>query len=64
VQKIEQLEQICHLLSIEGTLQRGFALVSKNGKPVASVQDILAGERVEIEFKDGMVQGKVEGLKN
>ena len=63
-QKIEQLEQICQLLSIEGTLQRGFALVSKNGKPVASAQDILAGEMLEIEFKDGVVKSKVEGLKN
>ena len=64
VQKIEQLEQICQLLSIEGTLQRGFALVSKNGKPVASAQDIVAGERLEIEFKDGRISSKVEGLKN
>jgi exonuclease VII large subunit len=51
-------------LSIEGTLQRGFALVSKNGKPVASAQDIIAGERLEIEFKDGIVYSKVEKKEN
>jgi exonuclease VII large subunit len=59
-QKIEQLEQICQLLSIEGTLQRGFALVFKNSKPVASAQEIIAGEKLEIEFKDGVVKGEVE----
>ena len=60
VQKIEQLEQICQLLSIEGTLQRGFALVSKNGKPVASAQEIMADESLEIKFRDGVIQSKVK----
>jgi exonuclease VII large subunit len=60
MQKIEQLEQICQLLSIEGTLQRGFALVSKNGRPVASAQEILAGEKLEIEFKDGVVKSEAK----
>jgi exodeoxyribonuclease VII large subunit len=58
VQKIEQLEQICQLLSIEGTLRRGFALVSRDGAPLAQAE-AQSGDLLEIQFKDGVIQSKV-----
>lgn len=57
-QKLEQLEQVCQLLSIEGTLQRGFALVSRDGKPIDSSSSLKKDEVVELQFKDGIVQSK------
>nr|WP_290936425.1 exodeoxyribonuclease VII large subunit [Haliscomenobacter sp.] len=58
-QKIEQMEQICQLLSIEGTLQRGFSITLREGKPLASANLIQPGDVLDIQFKDGTVRSKV-----
>ena len=58
-QKIEQMEQICQLLSIEGTLQRGFSITLREGKPLSSANLIQPGDVLDIQFKDGTVRSKV-----
>ena len=58
-QKIEQMEQICQLLSIEGTLQRGFSITLREGKPLASANLIQPGDVLDTQFKDGTVRSKV-----
>ena len=59
-QKLEQMEQICQLLSIEGTLQRGFSLAFKNGKPHATATQTQRGDALDIQFKDGTIRTVVE----
>lgn len=59
-QKLEQMEQICQLLSIEGTLQRGFSLVLKNGKPLATAAQTQRGDALDVQFKDGTIRTVVE----
>ncbi|AEE52948.1 exodeoxyribonuclease VII large subunit [Haliscomenobacter hydrossis] len=59
-QRLEQMEQICQLLSIEGTLQRGFSLTLKAGKPIASAQQARQGDVLDIQLKDGTLRSKVE----
>lgn len=58
-QKLEQLEQICHLLSIESTLQRGFVLVNQDGKPLDSAALLAEGAVLELQFKDGAIKSRV-----
>ncbi|HOY18705.1 MAG TPA: exodeoxyribonuclease VII large subunit [Haliscomenobacter sp.] len=58
-QKIEQMEQICQLLSIEGTLQRGFSITLREGKPLSSANLIQPGDVLDTQFKDGTVRSKV-----
>ena len=58
-QKIEQMEQICQLLSIEGTLQRGFSITLREGKPLSSAKLIQPGDVLDTQFKDGTVRSKV-----
>jgi exodeoxyribonuclease VII large subunit len=59
-QKLEQMEQICQLLSIEGTLQRGFSLALKNGKPLATAAQTQRGDALDVQFKDGTIRTVVE----
>ena len=59
-QKLEQMEQICQLLSIEGTLQRGFSLAFKNGKPLATATQTQRGDALDVQFKDGTIRTVVE----
>jgi len=58
-QKLEQLEQICQLLSIESTLQRGFVLVSQDGKPLDSAAQLAEGAILDLQFKDGVIRSRV-----
>lgn len=58
-QKLEQLEQICQLLSIESTLQRGFVLVNQDGTPLDSAAHLAEGAVLELQFKDGAIKSRV-----
>lgn len=58
-QKLEQLEQICQLLSIESTLQRGFVLVSQDRKPLDSAAQLAEGAILDLQFKDGVIKSRV-----
>lgn len=58
-QKLEQLEQICQLLSIKSTIQRGFVLVNRDGKPLDSTAQLAEGVILELQFKDGTIKSRV-----
>lgn len=41
---------------------RGFALPSKDGKVLKSVNDIIIGEKFEMKMRDGVVKGAAEEI--
>ncbi len=52
-------EQLSALLSVEGTLQRGFSITYREGKPLDSAADAEAGDRLITQFRDGRVHSVV-----
>lgn len=46
-------------LSPQAALQRGYSLVKKAGVPVSSRADVIIGDEVNLEFKDGVVGAKI-----
>lgn len=51
--RLDQLEQLIGLLSPEATLRRGYTLTIKDGKPLASVQNLKKGDQITTRFRDG-----------
>lgn len=56
---LENLEKMRQLLSIEATLQRGFTLTTRKGRPVKAA-DIQPGDRIETRFADGNIESEVK----
>lgn len=59
-QNLDTLEKMTELLSVESTLQRGFAIVAKNGKIVRSKQDVSSGDEIFTRLIDGEFTSKVD----
>ena len=54
------LQQLCGVLSPQGTLERGFAIVrSKAGEIVRTVSSVPAGTKVKIRFADGETSAEI-----
>ena len=58
INECEKLEALNPL----SVLLRGFALPSKDGKVLKSVNDIIIGEKFEMKMKDGVVKGAAEEI--
>jgi exodeoxyribonuclease VII large subunit len=58
--RIELLEQRMLACNPERIYQRGYSLLTKNGKIVRSVDELSAGEKVLTHLADGCVQSIVE----
>lgn len=58
-QNLEALKKMTALLSMESTLQRGFALVTKNNKIVRSKEQIKSGDLITTRLSDGEFTSKV-----
>lgn len=52
-------EQVSSLLSIEGTLRRGFSITYRSGYPITSAREASAGESLITQFQDGRVHSVV-----
>lgn len=59
-QNLDALEKMTALLNITSTLQRGFAIVTKNGEIVHSTQTLNKGDQVITRLSDGEFNSKVE----
>lgn len=59
-QTLHQFEEKLKMAGPQGTLQRGFALVRKDGKHIAKAEKLAPGDRIEIEFTDGKRQAIIE----
>ncbi len=58
INECEKLEALNPL----SVLMRGFALPSKDGKVLKSVNDIIIGEKFEMKMRDGVVKGAAEEI--
>lgn len=59
-QNLDSLEKMTALLSVESTLQRGFAIVAKNGKIVRSKQEVKRGDLLTTRLNDGEFTSKAD----
>ena len=61
-EQFRQLEKLRHSVGHEAVLARGYALVRDNsGALVHRARDVVAGERLTINFADGKVPARAEG---
>jgi exodeoxyribonuclease VII large subunit len=51
--------QLLHALSPQAVLQRGYALVRKDGQTVRSAKQLAKGDSIDITFSDGAVNGRI-----
>ncbi|MCS0494907.1 exodeoxyribonuclease VII large subunit [Ancylobacter sp. MQZ15Z-1] len=60
--RLRALEQLMQALSYKGVLARGYALVrDASGAPVHAAREVVAGQGLEIEFRDGTVAAVAAG---
>ncbi len=59
-QNLDTLEKVVTLLNVETTLNRGFAIVTKNDKIVRSKQDLTSGDTITTRLTDGEFSSKVD----
>jgi len=57
--KIEGLQNRLNSLNPENVLNRGYAMVLKEGVPVSSVDKVEIDDRINIKLKDGQIDSKV-----
>ncbi len=55
----QELTSKLEALNPLAVLNRGFSFITNNGKPAASVDDVMAGDTVDIRFKDGTVKAEI-----
>ena len=58
--RLSSAEAALASLSPERTLERGYAYLEKDGRPLVSARGIAAGESVKAHLKDGIIRTKVE----
>ena len=58
-QHLAQLARLNDLLSVAQNLERGFALVLKDGKRITTASSLKAGENVTLQLADGNVQATI-----
>ena len=59
--RIEMLEQRLAACNPERIYKMGYSLLTKNGHPVRSVQDLRPGDRITTHLADGSVESIVQG---
>jgi len=52
-------EQVSSLLSVEGTLRRGFSITFRSGHPITAATEVKKGDTLTTEFQDGRVHSVV-----
>lgn len=62
--KVGQYKNLLESLSINKTLNRGFAIIRKNDKVITSVKMLKIDDRVEIKMRDGEVSSVITSKEN
>lgn len=57
---LDHFKKLIHVLSPENTLKRGYALVKKEGKILKNTENVLIGEKLEIQLYKSTLQVQVE----
>lgn len=60
-QELKYAKSVLENAHPRSTLRRGYALIQNNGKLVSSVKQVAIGNILNVEFKDGSINAKVEG---
>jgi exodeoxyribonuclease VII large subunit len=61
---VERCSQLLTALSYRGVLARGFAMVRElEGKPLRTAAEVGPGHAIDIEFSDGHVRARSEGVR-
>lgn len=59
-ENLQTLGNTMELLKPEKTLNRGYSILRKEGKAVASTKELSSGDLVELQLKDGFVKAQIK----
>lgn len=61
IEKINSVSKLIESLSYKSVINRGYAVIrNSNNKPVQKISDILSDNEINIELKDGNLEGKID----
>ena len=61
IEKINSVSKLIESLSYKSVINRGYAVIrNSNKKPVQKISDILDDNEINIELKDGILEGKID----
>ena len=61
IEKINSVSKLIESLSYKSVINRGYAVIrNSNNKPVQKISDILSDNEINIELKDGILEGKID----
>ena len=61
IEKINSVSKLIESLSYKSVINRGYAVIrNSNKKPVQKISDILIDNEINIELKDGILEGKID----
>ena len=61
IEKINSVSKLIESLSYKSVINRGYAVIrNSNKKPVQKISDILGDNEINIELKDGILEGKID----
>ena len=61
IEKINSVGKLIESLSYKSVINRGYAVIrNSNNKPVQKISDILSDNEINIELKDGILEGKID----
>ena len=61
IEKINSVSKLIESLSYKSVINRGYAVIrNSNKKPVQKMSDILSDNEINIELKDGILEGKID----
>ena len=61
IEKINSMSKLIESLSYKSVINRGYAVIrNSNNKPVQKISDILSDNEINIELKDGILEGKID----
>ena len=59
---LEKNEALLHAYSPEGILERGYALVLKDGRPLTSADDLSVSDEVLLQMKGGNAKALIDSI--
>ncbi|MDG2416336.1 MAG: exodeoxyribonuclease VII large subunit [Pelagibacterales bacterium] len=61
IEKINSVSKLIESLSYKSVINRGYAVIrNSDKKPVQKISDILSDNEINIELKDGILEGKID----
>ncbi len=61
--KIDNFEKMLEVLNPKSILSRGYGVLQKKGKRIASVEEVSIGDDISIRLQNGEISSKIQGVK-